>query len=45
MKVSEQDKEIVRETLKDLAEFVRKRTNMTIPEIRSFLREMLEVSV
>ena len=45
MEVSQEDREVVRDSLKEVAEYVRKKYAVPIPEIRDFLREMLAVSV
>jgi len=43
--ISREDRELVRSDLTSLAEFLKKKYAMTIPKIRNFLREMLDVSV
>lgn len=43
--ITEQDRDVVRSGLVEIAEFIRKRYNLKIPVIRSFLHEMLDVSV
>jgi hypothetical protein len=45
VEVSQEDREKVRTILRDVAEFVRKKYDLPIPEIRNFLREMLQVSI
>jgi len=45
MEVSQEDREVVRDMLTDVAEFIRKKYGFSIPKIQDFLREMLEVSV
>lgn len=45
MEVSEEDREVVRDMLKEVAEYVRRKYAVPIPEVRDFLREMLKVSV
>lgn len=45
VEISQEDREKVRTILKDVAEWVRKKYDLPIPEIRDFLREMLAVSV
>jgi len=45
MEVSQEDREVVRDMLKEVAEYVRRKYVVPIPEVRAFLREMLEVSV
>lgn len=45
VEVSQEDREKVRTILRDVAEWIRKKYDVPIPEIRDFLREMLQVSV
>ena len=45
VEVSQEDREVVRDMLKEVAEYVRRKYAVPIPEIRNFLREMLEVSL
>jgi len=43
--ITEQDRTVVRSRLVETAEYIRKKYNLKIPVIRSFLHEMLDVSV
>ena len=45
VEVSQEDREKVRTFLRDIAEFIRKKYDLPIPEIRSFVREMVDVSI
>lgn len=45
MEVSQEDREKVRTILKDVAEWIRKKYDLPIPEIRSFVKEMVDVSI
>lgn len=45
VEVSQEDREVVRDMLKEVAEYVRRKYAVPIPEVRDFLREMLKVSV
>lgn len=43
--ISEQDRDIVRSRLVEAAEHIRKKYNLKIPAIRSFIHEMVDVSI
>lgn len=43
--INDTDREFVRAELVDIADRIRRKYNLTIPVVRSFLHEMLDVSV
>ncbi len=45
VKVSERDREVVRDEILSIARRLRDANKMTVPDVRSFLHEMVDLSV